>query len=185
MGRNEPIISPDDRALFREHVTSGAFTLSLSRSQVSMLTMIAEVGDVHGAHTHRALHNKGLVTTITSEDGRIEYRLTEAGVYALKLAKLADLVNGAPDPVTEELSSLRHQLDAARRGALQLAQDCWNLKARLDRAEYGIEALAAELHGGAAPPKPFIWLRDKNPTRSTAEILKSLDDVSRALKCGA
>lgn len=171
-----------ETARFRDYVTSGAFKLALSRSQVSALVMVAEVGDVScGNHTLSSLFGKGLVTHIRSDCGRLEYRLTEAGAFALKLVRLADLTQGAPDPVAEELAALRDQLDQARRHAQQCAADAWDMKARVEFAERQVAEAKAYVEATPTPPKPIITLKNKHPERTQAQILGSLEAAENFL----
>lgn len=174
-----------DQSRFREYVTSGAFKLTLSRNQVSALSMIAEVGDVScGGHTLGALFQKGLVTHIRSDCGKLEYRLTEAGVFALKLVRLADLVQGAPDPVAEELSALRGQLDKARRHAQQLAADAWDMSARVQKAEQAVAEAKAMVRGAPNPPKPVVTRKNRHPERSQAQMIAHLTVAENFLEGG-
>lgn len=175
-----------ETAKFRDYVTSGAFKLSLSRSQVSALAMVAETGEIgFGSHTLSALHNKGLVTSIRAEDGRAEFRLTEAGVFALKLVRMADLTQGAPDTEAEELAALRTQLDQARRHAQQCAADAWDMKARVEFAERQVAEARAYVEAKPTPPKPIITLKNKHPERTQAQILASLNAAQNFLEGGA
>lgn len=174
-----------ETAKFRDYVTSGAFKLSLSRQQVSALAMAAETGEVCcGSHTLGSLYNKGLVTHIRSECGRLEYRLTEAGVFALKLVRLAELTQGTPDPVAEELASLRKQLDQTRRHAQQLAADAWDMTARVEHAEREVAKAMAFVEGTPTPPKPILTLKNKHPERTQAQILGSLKAAQNFLEGG-
>lgn len=164
-----------DAAKFREYVTSGAFKLTLSRQQVAALSMVSEVGEVAcGGHTLGALFNKGLVTHIRSKCGALEYRLTEAGVFALKLVRIADLAQGAPDPVQEELAALRRQLDQARRHAQQLAADAWDMSARIKQADLAVKEAQAWVSGTPVPKRPMVTMKNKHPDRTQAQIMGHL-----------
>ena len=165
-----------DAPNFRDYVTSGAFKMSLSRAQVSALSMIAETGEVAcGGHTFGALYHKGLVEHIRSKDGRLEYRLTEAGVYALKLARLADLTQGPKDAVEAELRALRKQLNDARVFAQQVTSDAWDMRARLQKAELLLQDARSMLQGQPCPKKPMVTLKDKHPERTVKEMVAHLD----------
>lgn len=175
-----------DTSKFREYVTSGAFKLTLSRQQVSALSMIAEIGDVNcGGHTFGALYNKGLITHIRSDCGNLEYRLTEAGVFALKLVRLADLVQGAPDPVAEELSALRSQLDKARKHAQQLAADLWDMDARVRAADQAVSEAKAWVCGSPMPGRPLVKMKNRHPERTQAEMMGHLQVVENFLQTEA
>jgi hypothetical protein len=172
-------------AKFRDYVTSGAFKLSLSRSQVSALAMVAETGAIDfGSHTLSALHNKGMVTSIRAANGSAEFRLTEAGVFALKLLSMAELTQGAPDPVAEELAALRLELDQARRHAQQCAADAWDMKARVEFAERKVAEAIAHVEAAPPPPKPIITLKNKHPDRTQAQIIESLNAAQSFLEGG-
>jgi hypothetical protein len=180
------MVDQDTRAAdrFRDEVTSGAFSLNLSRAQVASLAMIAEVGEVAcGGHTLGALFRKGLITHIRSQCGRLEYRLTEAGVYALKMARLADLVQGAPDPVAEELRALREQLDTARIQEQRSRMDAWNMTARVQRAYRAIARARSWIYGRPLPRKgPMITLKDQDPERTQAQIIGDLQAAENFLQ---
>ena len=170
---------------FRDYATSGAFNLALSRAQVSALAMIAEHGyAAMGSHTYRALHHKGLVTEIRGAAGGWEYRLTPAGVYALKLIRLADLVQGDPDPVESEITALTRQTNEARaiaQDALTLAR---SMQARAEAAHRAIKRVRRFLKSGAPRPRPMITLKDPHPEVEFADIVVTLDIAERALKGG-
>ena len=168
---------------FKEYVTSGAFKLSLSRSQISALAMISEVGEAcMGGHTCISLHRKGLVTTIRAADGKLEYRLSEAGVYALKMARIADLTQGAPDPVADEIAALRRQLNETRIASQQVAEDNHNLRARLDRVRRQLVNITRVLRGRPEIKKPIITLRDKTPERSISKMMEDAQELYRVLE---
>lgn len=172
-----------DTAKFREYVTSGAFKLTLSRQQVAALSMVAEVGEVAcGGHTLGSLFNKGLVTHIRSDCGKLEYRLTEAGVFALKLVRIADLTQGAPDPVREELAALRGRLDQARRHAQQLAADVWDMSARVKQADLAIKEAQAWVSGAPAPERPMVTMKNKHPHRTQSQIMGHLQAAENFLQ---
>ncbi|MEX5515699.1 hypothetical protein [Pseudophaeobacter sp. 1A09344] len=170
---------------FKEYSTSGSFNLALSRAQVSALAMIAEHGDaLMGAHTYRALHHKGLVAEIQAEGGGFECRLTPAGVYALKLVRLADLVQGDPDPVGAEIQGLTRDLETARgiaRNALLFAR---SMKARAEQAHNAVKRVRRFLRSGAPRPKPIISLKDPSPDLTLSHMSSALDMAERNLKGG-
>lgn len=167
--------SETETARFRDYVTSGAFSLSLSASQIAALSVVAETGETGcGGHTIGAMFRKGLVTHIRSNDGRLEYRLTEAGVFALKMARLAGLSQGEPDPVARELAALREKLDQARTVAQQLAADCWDMNARVQKAQQAVAEAKAWAFGEPPPKRPMVTLKNRHPDRTQAEILAHL-----------
>lgn len=175
--------SEAETARFRDYVTSGAFSLSLSASQIAALSVVAETGETGcGGHTIGAMFRKGLVTHIRSNDGKLEYRLTEAGVFALKLARLAGLSQGQPDPVAQELGALRQQLDQARTLAQQLAADCWDMSARVQKAQQAVAEARAWAEGATAPRRPMVTLKDRHPERTQAEIMGHLQAAENFLQ---
>lgn len=170
---------------FREYSTSGAFNLALSRAQVSALSMIAESGDAAmGAHTYRALHHKGLVPDIRGAEGGIEYRLTPAGVYALKLVRIADLVQGDADPVEAEIVALTDALGKARGFAQEAVALARSMQARAEQAHRAVKAVRRFLRSGAPRPKPIITLKDPRPDISFQGIIATLDRAEHALTGG-
>lgn len=140
--------------------------------------MIAEVGDVAcSSATFGALYNKGLLTHIRSESGQLEYRLTDAGTFALKMTYLAGLSQGSPDPVAAENTALRRQLDEARIAGQQMAADVWDMRARLAKAERAINEARAFAEHRPPPRPPVVTLKDRNPKRTLTQILEHLDDA--------
>ncbi|AOI76077.1 hypothetical protein [Burkholderia sp. NRF60-BP8] len=76
---------------FRDYVTSTAFSLTLSRRQVEALCQLDQMGWCHGyLHTANALIGKGLCER-AEDDGRLVFRLTEAGRAVIPMLKLAGL----------------------------------------------------------------------------------------------
>lgn len=170
---------------FKEYSTSGAFNLSLSRAQVSALAMIAETGDsAMGAHTYRALHHKGLVADIRGPQGGIEYRLTPAGVYALKLVRLADLVQGDPEPVELEISALTESLDKARGVAEEALKFARSMQARAEQAHRAVKVVRRFLRSGAPRPKPIITLKDPCPEMTFQSMVAALDFAEASMSGG-
>lgn len=167
---------------FREYVTSGAFKFSLSRAQIHAISMVAETGQTScGGHTFAALYHKGLIEHIRAETGGLEYRLTEAGVYALGMCRLAELTNGAADPIGEENAALRRQLNTARVAGQQLAADIWDMKARLDKAESALKEARAMMKGEAVPKRPLVTMKDKHPERTVPQMLSHLEQAEAML----
>ncbi|MGK7653171.1 hypothetical protein ACSQ76_12370 [Roseovarius sp. B08] len=170
---------------FKEYSTSGAFNLSLSRAQVSALSMIAEHGDaVIGGHTQRALHHKGLISDIRANDGRLEYRLTPAGAYALQLVRMADLVQGPADTVAAEITALSGQLGEARAAAQDALTFARSMQARAEAAFRAIKRLRRFIKSGAPHPKPMISLKDPRRELGFSAMVRALDDLERELNGG-
>ncbi|EPX80496.1 hypothetical protein [Salipiger mucosus] len=176
---------------FREYVTSGTFRMSLSRAQISALSMVAETGDsAMGEHTFRALHAKGLIEMIRrapsgsrkNDQGGLEYRLTEAGAVALQMVRLAQLDNGRTDAVTAELRALREQLGDVRALASQLLSDHWDMHARVEETKREAAALRCELDGEPAPSRPMVRLKDRHPERTIAEMSRDAARLEAKLK---
>ena len=82
---------------FQEYTTSGAFNMSLSRTQVSALSMLSEIGDTGCAtfSSTAALWKKGLIKDTSGIDdvpsGPME--LTAAGHHVVSLINMAGLTN--------------------------------------------------------------------------------------------
>lgn len=92
---------------FSEYVTSGAFSLSLSRRQVEMISHIDQLGYSWGyLSTCSALIEKGMVERIDAEGDETQLYmrkvvLTEAGRAMVPLLKLAGLyveIPKTPEP---------------------------------------------------------------------------------------
>lgn len=164
---------------FSDYVTSGAFALQLTRSQIATLSMVA------GGHfplMSGALERKGLCEVIPGPDGeRPEVRLTGAGALCLALLAEAGLVNSGRDALAGEVEDLRAHLAAARRemaearlkarAALarkdEMARDLAEARGALAAATAGVR-LKEEFRDRSAP---VVRLRDPLPDLADADLL--------------
>lgn len=119
---------------FAEYVTSGAFHLNLTRSQVSALAMTVGGGSRAYSSAEAALERKGLVVVGPDaiRNGEQHYqplmmRATPAGVQVHALCVLAGLANGEVSSLAAEMETLQAELgktivalNAARRAAHDL-----------------------------------------------------------------
>jgi len=174
---------------FADYVTSGAFTLHLSRHQVSAINLMAQ-GD-HSSISAAALERKGLAVAVANpaKGGQLgmERRLTHAGLLCAKLLVEAGLSNGPADPIAEELAALRADLEAARQEtaeARQRATAAWARKEAAERQLATANALLNERASGvrlkaefqtAYVAKPVVSLRDPLPHLTDAELAAELE----------
>jgi DNA-binding MarR family transcriptional regulator len=131
---------------FSEYATSGAFSLTLTRNQVSALAMLDEgSAPDYTANMMAALERKGLVERIPApadhREDNIEFRGTRAGLLTAALCREAGLTQGARDAVAVELDALRAEAIARRREAAEARLTARSALARLEAAEYEIENL--------------------------------------------
>jgi hypothetical protein len=166
-------------ARFSEYVTSGAFALTMTRTQIASLAMVAG-GERGYLAAGSALERKGLVEAIPlaaepnpmwqrADETALELRLTGAGALALGLLHQAGLTNGGADAAVQEIDSLRAELATAR----QIAQDanlrCRSLAARLDAALLDIDQLKCADEGERIPVR--LTRRDPLPDATIDELL--------------
>ncbi|RUM97894.1 hypothetical protein EET67_09755 [Pseudaminobacter arsenicus] len=147
-------------ARFSDYVTSGAFSLTLTRNQISELALAAG-GErrIYGASA--SLERKGLIEPVASrtednplheqDDQQIEYRLTGAGGLTLALLAQAGLSNSGTDVLAREVDDLRQQLSDANQRAHDAALRTRSMFARLEKAKEKIAQLQAQLAGDKLP----------------------------------
>jgi len=177
-------------ARFSEYATSGAFSMSLSRHQVSALAMIADGAGSSWHLSDASLERKGLVEPVAKpsdhQDDRVEFRPTLAGLLCARLVREAGLSNGPDDPIAAELADLRRELEQRRHEAATNRDVAWSALARKEEAERELEEAQRELRlfrtESAGGPRlkeqfrrdpqapPMIRRRDKFPTTSDAEL---------------
>ena len=150
-------------ARFSEYTTSGAFALTLTRNQVSSLGLI-EGGAPHYTSSYMvALERKGLcerVAAPTEDDPeRIEFRPTLAGLLTASLCREAGLTNGPPNPVAEELASLKSEVERARTEAAEACLCARSAMARRDELEQQLELE----HAKAADRKMRLIVKHRDP----------------------
>ncbi|MEP9389628.1 hypothetical protein [Mesorhizobium sp. KR9-304] len=174
-------------ARFSEYVTSGAFNLALTRSQISALAMLSGDGESY-LMSGSALERKGLVEAIPSGEDRYEFRLTPAGVLTLSLLFEAGLTNKGKDAVAAEVASLGKALGDANITIADLRKRLTSTHARLDEAEAAhadllrcretAEALRrCEEAGITLKTRPMIQLRDPLPGVPTADLVAGLGEA--------
>lgn len=160
-------------ARFSEYATSGAFTLGLSRNQVSTLAMIVGGnGPGYFGPATAALERKGLVEAVASPKSwnqeNVEYRPTFAGLLTASLIREAGLTNQPPDVQSREIERLHADLADARRSSSEMAQVALSALARKAKLELDARNAAAS----AAREKLEIALipRDPLPERSDQDL---------------
>lgn len=164
---------------FSEYATSGAFSLSLTRNQVSSLAMLDPGGVPDWTGTYMAaLERKGLVERFpapTDHDAdKYEFRATRAGLLTAALCREAGLTNGAVDPIAAELDRLRQEVIDRRHEAREARLTARSTLARLDEAEH---ALAIERAKTARERLPLhITRRDPTPELSREELARRAEE---------
>lgn len=157
---------------FQEYATSGAFTLGLTRNQVSTLDMIERGSHLYMSAFVGALERKGLVEAVPAptvhNPDNVEHRLTYAGLLAVALVREAGLTNTAPEPVAAEVTALRAEVGRARLDEANAKRDAYAAMARLERAELDLEN--ERLARRQEKPKVRILRRDPIPDISNAEL---------------
>lgn len=113
-------------ARFSDYVTSGAFSLTLTRNQISELGLIG-AGSVRYSSVSGALERKGLVEPVMArtedeplhepDEQFLDHRLTGAGALTLALLAHAGLSNAGSDVLAREVDDPRRQLAAANERA--------------------------------------------------------------------
>lgn len=147
-------------ARFSDYVTSGAFSLTLTRNQISELAFAAG-GEKRFYGASASLERKGLIESIAAraeedplheqDDQQLEWRLTGAGVLILALLAQAGLSNSGTDVLAREVDDLRRQLDEANQRSHTSALRTRAMFARLEEAHLKILQLEATIAGGKLP----------------------------------
>ena len=133
-----------ENSRFSEYTTSGAFSLGLTRNQVSSLALLADGATPDWTSSvMAALERKGLAERVPAPTDynadKIEFRATHAGLLTFALCREAGLTNYAGDPVAEELARLREELVAARHEAAEANLTARSALARLAEVEHDLE----------------------------------------------
>jgi len=127
---------------FSEYATSGAFTLSLTRNQVSALAMLEGGGPAWDSAV-AALERKGLAEPVPqpteSDPTRVEMRATRAGLLVAALTQEAGLTNGPPDPAAVELANLRAEILKMRSAVIEAEKTARSALARKAELEWELE----------------------------------------------
>lgn len=157
---------------FQEYATSGAFTLGLTRNQVSTLDMIGSGSNRFMGSFVGALERKGLVVPVSAptwdNPDAVEHRLTHAGLLTVALVREAGLTNSGPDPVAAEIETLRREVERARTAEADAKREARSALARLDAAELDLQNEQARNAKGKMAVR--ILRRDPLPEVSKAEL---------------
>lgn len=147
-------------ARFSDYVTSGAFSLTLTRNQISELAFAAG-GERRLFGVTGSLERKGLIEPINArsekdaefepDEQHIEWRLTSAGALTLSLLAQAGLSNAGADVVAREIDDLRESLSSANARAHAANLRVRSMHARLEEANLRIDQLEARLAGDKIP----------------------------------
>lgn len=139
-------------ARFQEYVTSGAFNLTLSRNQISALSLVANGEGRTVGVSDSILERKGLVEPIANPGPRphgnpdaVEFRPTVAGFLCMEMLREANLINFAGSAITNELAALRAEVEERRREAATARERAISAMARKERAEGDLAAAQAEI----------------------------------------
>ncbi|TIX20090.1 hypothetical protein [Mesorhizobium sp.] len=147
-------------ARFSDYVTSGAFSLTLTRNQISELAFAAG-GERRLFGVTGSLERKGLIEPINArpekdpefepDEQHLEWRLTSAGALTLSLLTQAGLSNAGSDIVAREIDDLRQSLSTANACAHEANLRVRSMHARLEEANALIDRLEARLAGEKIP----------------------------------
>lgn len=164
---------------FAEYATSGAFNISLTRRQVSALSMFAD-RDEWQATGYESLERKGLINVLPREGYRAPVaKITAAGVCVAQLCAMAGLTNTALPDWVSEIDALHAEIAELRRVNAEITEDCHSLHARAQALEIEIRELRAEKAGGRFP-KPMITLKDRQPEKCVSEMKFMREDGTNA-----
>ncbi|RWO90897.1 hypothetical protein [Mesorhizobium sp.] len=171
-------------ARFSDYVTSGAFSLTLTRNQISELAFAAG-GERRLYGVTGSLERKGLIEPINArpekdplfehDEQHLEWRLTGAGALTLSLLAQGGLSNAGADIAAREIDDLRQSLSQANACAHEANLRVRSMHSRLEEANAYIGRLEARLAGDKIPivmvpsdPLPDASLEDLlNPERKT------------------
>lgn len=157
---------------FQEYTTSGAFNLSLSRTQVAALHRIATGGDHYACTATAALERKGLIEALSAPEDynpdRQEFRATAAGLLCVSLLTEACLTQGPRDAMAHEIAALQAEVEDRRAEAHTARTAARSTLARLDQAELDLSNERARSAGGKL--RVHIARRDPIPAVSRADL---------------
>lgn len=157
---------------FQEYTTSGAFNLSLSRTQVAALHRVATGRDHYACTATAALERKGLIEAFAAPEDyspeRQEYRATAAGLLCASLLIEAGLTQGPRDAMAQEVAALQTEVEDRRTEAHTARTAARSALARLDQAELDL-ANERALHAGGKLRVPMTR-RDPLPDVTRAEL---------------
>lgn len=137
---------------FSEYTTSGAFSLGLTRNQVSALALLEDGATAEWTSSvMSSLERKGLVERVPAptdfNPDKFEFRMTRAGLLTSALCREAGLGNGPPDPVAAELDRLRAEIVERRQEAAEAHATARSALARLAEVELDLENERAKAQG--------------------------------------
>jgi hypothetical protein len=136
-------------ARFQEYVTSGTFTLTLSRNQVSALSLIANGEGRSLGVSDSILERKGLVELVAAPEMRaldaIEFRPTLAGFLAIEMLREAALINFQGGAIGNEVNALRAELIVRRTEAVASREKMISALARKNAAEHDLAEAVAKI----------------------------------------
>lgn len=98
---------------FAEYATSGAFSISLTRRQVSNLALLAQLDTTASIPGADPLERKGLMTTLPAADDNTGFgmsHITPAGLLVAQLCALAGLTNAPVATEAQVIEDLHRQL---------------------------------------------------------------------------
>lgn len=166
-------------ARFADYTTSGAFSLSLTRNQVSALAMLEGGDSGYMGTALAALERRGLAEPVANpgdlrEADRVEMRATRAGLLVAALVREAGLTNGPPDPQAVELEALRAEVITRRQEAAEARCVARSALARKAEVEWELEnerrkAAARRLELRIIPRDPTPDVSDEELRRRAAE----------------
>ena len=166
---------------FSEYTTSGAFSLALTRNQVSSLAFLEGGAPGYSSHIMSALERKGLAEPVampsTDDPERIEFRPTHAGLLTAALCREAGLSNGPPDPVAVELAALKAEIEARRIEAADARRAARSAMARKEEAELELENLKRRAQQRRLMVR--ILTRDPTPDRTDAQLMADIQEPTR------
>lgn len=155
-------------ARFQEYVTSGTFTLTLSRNQVSALGLVANGEGRSVGLSDSVLERKGLVEPVAAPEARdmtrVEYRPTLAGFLCMDMLREAGLVNYVGNALAGELAALRKEIVERRVEAATWKEKAISAMSRKDRAQYQVDDANTEierLRSSVRALESGITLRDR------------------------
>lgn len=126
---------------FTDAVTSGAFTLTLSRQHIGTLASAAR-GESLWGNTAAALFRRGLVDEVARPDmsaERTEYQITAQGAQVLQLCAAAGLVNAGTDVQADIIERQQVELARVREQIATVRTLARSVHARLEKAELEID----------------------------------------------
>ena len=147
-------------ARFSDYVTSGAFSLTLTRNQIAELSF-AVGGERRICGASGALERKGPIEMVPAsveanplheQDEQFpEWRLTGAGALILALLAQAGLSNVGSDVLAREVDDLRARLAEANARAHDAALCTRSMFSRLQKAKAENAMLRARVEGEKIP----------------------------------